>query len=79
MENPVTYKGSLEWLWGGEGGVSSLESMTCLCLPHLGWPCQTKTPMWYWAFTYMRRGTLGFHTETFSSTTINSFAEVLAM
>lgn len=20
MENPVTYKGSLEWLWGGEGG-----------------------------------------------------------
>lgn len=41
--NPVTYNRVLGMAQEKPRGISSLESMMCLCLPHLGWPCQTDT------------------------------------
>ena len=51
-ENPVTYNRVLGMARERPRGISSLESMY-LCLPHLGWPCQTEISKWFWTLAYM--------------------------
>ena len=76
-ENPAKCSWVLGTILGRPRELYSLKSTSSLCLPHLGWPGQTKVLRRSGGAPRLWSAALRFCTEKFSSMATNSFADVL--